>query len=132
MTRNDAQAKERRRKWRFPLQWEVRYRILRPKRPVEIGTGLTSNVSSRGIGFTSDQALPVGAMITLAMSWPATLADTCPLQLVATGRTVRSEGKLVACTIESFEFRTRALGCDPFMRPAGARAAVSRGDPVPA
>jgi hypothetical protein len=106
--RNAFNTNERRLKRRFPIQREVRYTILKSGQPVATGTGLTSDVSSSGMRFTTDRPLPVGAAVEIVMSWPATLEDGCPLQLVARGRSIRSKGTWVACRIERFEFRTMA------------------------
>ena len=86
------QENEKRCKRRFPIERELCYRILKNGRPAESGTGLTLDVSSGGIRFTCEQALPVDAKVEITMSWPATLENSCPLQLVGMGRMVRSEG----------------------------------------
>jgi len=118
---------ERRRKRRFPIQREIRYRILEPRCAIQAGTGRTSDVSSKGMRFTADRPLPVGATIVISMSWPAALESACSLQLVATGRTMRCEGTSVACAVKSFEFRTRAAIRDSIPLPNGEFAAASRG-----
>jgi hypothetical protein len=98
---------ERRLKRRFPIQREVRYRILESSRP-ESGAGVAINASSGGIAFTCDRQLPVNASIEISLSWPVALQNSCPLRLVAKGRVVRSDGTSAACTIEKSEFRTQA------------------------
>jgi hypothetical protein len=108
MTNNEPG--ERRSKWRFPIQLEVRYTILRRGKAWAAGTGRTSDMSSRGIGFTADRPLRVGAVVEIVMIWPATPENGCQLLLVAIGRSVRSQGKWAACTIGRFEFRTVAPG----------------------
>jgi hypothetical protein len=98
---------DRRRKQRFPLNREVRYRLL--QQPLEEhGVGTAINASSGGIAFRCDRPLPLNALIEFSVSWPVSLQDSCPLRLVAKGRVVRSDGRSAACTIDKFEFRTQS------------------------
>jgi len=94
---------------RFPVQQEVRYRIVQARNPTKGGTGKSLDVSSGGILFTTTEKLPTGRMVEIAMNWPARLHGTCPLQFVATGRVVRSDGSTAAVRIQRYEFRTRAV-----------------------
>jgi c-di-GMP-binding flagellar brake protein YcgR len=93
---------------RFPVQQEVRYRVLQARTVTKTGTGKSLDVSSGGILFTTTEHLPTGRMVEIAMSWPARLHGTCPLQFVATGRVVRSDGGTAAVRIQRYEFRTRS------------------------
>ena len=95
---------------RFPLQQEVRYRLVQAKTMAAKGVGLTVDISSGGIQFTTNERLPVGRMVEVAMSWPARLNGTCPLQFVARGRVLRSDGATAVVRIQRYEFRTRAAG----------------------
>ncbi len=108
MTRNGSAMRERRSKRRFPIKLEVRYAILGRGASEPAGTGETSDVSSKGIGFTADRPLRVDASVEIAIRWPVSLENGCPLLLVATGRSVRSKGNWVACRIHKIEFRTTA------------------------
>lgn len=92
---------------RFPLQQEIRYRLIHSRR-VCAGVGETLDISSKGILFTTTERLPTGAMIEIAMHWPARLNGNCLLQFVATGRVVRSNANSAALRIQRYEFRTRA------------------------
>jgi hypothetical protein len=65
-------------------------------------------MSSGGILFTTSERLQPGRMVEVSVNWPARLDGTCPLQLVATGRIVRSDDETAAVRIERYEFRTRA------------------------
>jgi hypothetical protein len=100
---------ERRRTSRFPVQEEVTYRVLHPnsRDAVVNGVGRTLNFGSSGILFTTEEKLPVGRMVELAVDWPARLDGTCRLKFVATGRVVRSEATKAAVRIERYQFRTR-------------------------
>ncbi len=107
MTHFNEHRSDRRRKQRFPLQRELRYRLVQQPDPNSAGTGTALNASSAGIAFTADRPLPLHARIEISMSWPVALQDACPLRLLAKGRVVRCEGGNVACTIDKFEFRTQ-------------------------
>jgi hypothetical protein len=99
---------ERRTKKRFPMQREMRYRLIEHDRATVGGTGQTVDISSGGVSFTTDHFLPADATIEVSLSWPVTLDNQCPLRLVVRGKVVRNEGPSVACTIDKFEFRTQA------------------------
>ena len=100
-------ASDRRGSNRFPLREEVRYRTLRAKSRNLQGTGKTIDMSSGGVLFTTERELPPGRLIELSVNWPARLDGVCPLQFVAMGRVVRSDGARAAIRIERYEFKTR-------------------------
>jgi hypothetical protein len=95
---------------RLPIEREVRYKVLGGKKAVR-GTGLgkTLNMSSGGILFTTESGLPEGALVEIAISWPALLNDATRLKLVAKGVLVRSDEKHAAISIQSYEFKTHGL-----------------------
>jgi PilZ domain len=99
---------DRRYKSRFPIQREMRYKVLQDNQVVEIGTGRTVNVGSGGAAFRLDHELVPGCLIELSISWPVLLDNTCAVRLVTYGQLVRSRGGLCACTFEKYEFRTQA------------------------
>jgi hypothetical protein len=95
---------------RFPLQEELRYRVLHTKKTVSVngsGSGRTLDIGSRGILFTTEGKLPLGRLVELSVNWPARLGGTCPLKFVAVGRVVRAEPTRAAVRIERYEFKTR-------------------------
>jgi hypothetical protein len=99
---------------RYPVREEVKYRVIQARDSTTVGTGTTLNIGSGGILFTTEEKLPMGRMVELAVNWPARLGGTCPLKFVATGRVVRSEENRAAVRIERYEFRTR--GANGLMR----------------
>lgn len=107
-SRERSQPMERRMTCRFPVHQQVRYRELRARSVSSSGTGKTLDVSSGGILFTTTGRLQPGQSIEVSMDWPARLHGNCPLQFVATGRVLRSDGKTAAVRIQRYEFRTRA------------------------
>ena len=104
-TANDKN--ERRASDRFPIERDVRYKILNRKAEDESGSGKTVNMSSNGVLFTTDGFLIPGRRVELAISWPAQLNSRVALKLVARGRVVRSEDGQAAVEIQQYEFRTQ-------------------------
>lgn len=94
---------------RFPVREDVRYRVVQSRTAKISGCGTTLNIGSGGILFTTQEKLPIGRMVELSVNWPARLDGVCPLQFVATGRVVRSEGQRAAVRIERYEFKTRSV-----------------------
>ena len=101
-----ASESERRRTSRFPLQEELRYRVIH--KSGSSGIGRTLNIGSGGILFTTEEKLPVGRQVELSVNWPARLDGVCPLKFVAMGRVIRADAGTAAIRIERYEFRTRA------------------------
>lgn len=109
---------ERRAADRFPIEREVRYRILNKRGHSEEGTGKTINISSNGVLFTTDKLLAPGHRIELSISWPAQLDNKCQLKLVARGRVARLEQGRAAIEIQQYEFRTLgSKGFSPQIEP---------------
>jgi len=102
-----SQASDRRGSNRFPFREEVRYRILSAKAAGGECYGRTIDMSSGGVLFTTEAALPHGRLIEIAVNWPARLGGVCPLQFVAVGRVVRSDSASAAVHIRKYQFKTR-------------------------
>jgi len=102
----ETHAKDRRAADRFPIEREVRYKVIGKKSADEAGTGRTINMSSNGVLFTSDHMLLPGRRLELSVSWPAQLNNQTPLKLVARGRVTRFEAGQAAIEIQQYEFRT--------------------------
>ncbi len=100
------QQTDRRHSDRFPIERDVRYKLLNKRTGEESGDGKTVNISSTGILFTSQHVLLPGRRLEIAVSWPAQLNNKCALKLVARGRVVRFEEGLAAIEILQYEFRT--------------------------
>jgi hypothetical protein len=118
---------ERRGTNRFPMQQDVRYRVIQARNAKIMGSGTTLNMGSRGILFTTEERLALGRMVELSVNWPARLDGVCPLQFVATGRVVRSESDKAAVRIERYEFKTRSsqVYAAAVDQPSGERAMVN-------
>lgn len=92
---------------RFPIERDIRYRVLSKRGNHEEGMGKTVNISSTGVLFTTDQALTPGKRLEISISWPAQLDNKCHLKLVARGRVARLEEGRAAIEIQQYEFRTQ-------------------------
>ncbi len=106
MSTNDTVQSDRRHSDRFPIEREVRYRVMNKRGGDEAGDGKTLNISSSGVLFTTDHMLLPGRRLELSISWPAQLNNKCALKLVARGRVVRFEKGRAAIEIQQYEFRT--------------------------
>jgi hypothetical protein len=98
---------DRRETNRFPVREEARYRVLHAKGSPASGVGKTLDIGSRGILFTTEERLPMGRLVEVAVNWPVRLNGACPLQFVAVGKVVRSEATQAAVQIDRYEFKTR-------------------------
>src|SRR5256885_12040244 len=105
MSPGNSGQSDRRHSDRFPIEREVRYRVLSKRSGEESGDGKTINISSSGVLFTSDHILLPGRRMELSISWPAQLDNKCALKLVARGRVVRFEEGRAAIEIQQYEFR---------------------------
>jgi hypothetical protein len=92
---------------RFPIERDIRYRVITKRGVSEEGFGKTINISSNGVLFTTDRVLSPGKRVELSISWPAQLDQKCPLKLVARGRIARQEQGKAAAEIIQYEFRTQ-------------------------
>jgi hypothetical protein len=104
---------ERRKKTRFTMNRELRYKVQEDDTIVESGMGTTLDVCSGGVAFLIEHEVPAGSFIELSISWPALLQDSCPMRLIVFGRVLRSEGQKSACTVDKYEFRTQARKVRP-------------------
>jgi hypothetical protein len=108
-----ARYRERRKKVRFEMERELRFKLLENSNVVEVGAGQTLNLSSGGVAFTATRPLNIGAYVELSISWPVLLNGTCPIRLIVLGKILRSESAKMACKIERHEFRTQARNYQP-------------------
>ena len=103
---------DRRHSDRFPIERDVRYRVLNKRAAEQSGDGKTINMSSAGVLFTTQDMILPGRRLEVAISWPAQLNNKCALKLVARGRVVRFEDGRAAMEIQQYEFRTSAASSE--------------------
>lgn len=99
---------ERRKKQRFEIQREARYRITEDGLVVATGCAETANICSGGVAFRAEGRLNRGSFVELSISWPALLNDNCAMRLIVFGRILRIQGQEAVCTVERYEFRTQS------------------------
>jgi len=111
---------DRRSKFRFGIEREIRYKVAEDGVVIAAGVGTTVNMSSEGVAFVSEQPLAAGSFVELSISWPVLLDATCPMRLIVFGRVLRCNENTIVCTIDKYEFRTQARTFQP--------AVISRSD----
>ena len=122
---SDAIGGDRRQDRRYQLQLELKWKLIRRRRVLDTGTGQTVDVSSGGFLFDAGRHLPEGLNVELSIAWPVLLHNVAPIQLVATGKIVRANGRQVAIQTIQHEFRTTGL---PGRAPACGRQRSQAGD----
>jgi hypothetical protein len=68
------------------------------------GSGLTVNLSSAGVLFTTAHLLPRGQSVDLAISWPVRRDGGVPVELRIRGLVARSDEGWAAVAIDEHEF----------------------------
>ena len=107
---SDRIAGDRRQDRRYPIELELKYKLIRRKRVLETGVGRTLDLSSGGILFEADRPLPVGLNVELLITWPVLLHNIAPMRLLVGGRVVRSLHNRIALRTVQHEFRTQGSG----------------------
>jgi hypothetical protein len=79
---------------------------------LDTGTGHTVDLSSGGLQLDAGRHLPEGLNVEVSVNWPVLLHNVAPLQLIISGRIVRSHGRLIAVRSVQHEFRTMGMPAD--------------------
>ena len=101
-------GRDRRKKNRFPIHRELRYKLIENDVVLAQGTGETINIGSAGVSFAAGRVLKPGSFVELSISWPVLLDENTRMRLVVFGRLLRSSTHAAACTVDKYEFRTQA------------------------
>ena len=96
---------ERRHNQRYGIHIPVHFRISQKGAASRWGTGITSDISSSGVGFRCRRPPPLGTHVELIIDWLAKQDEVYPVDLQATGFIVRSTGSTAAVRIASRRFR---------------------------
>ena len=83
---------DRRSKFRFAIERDVRYKLAEDGVVAASGAGRTIDMGSGGVAFVTEQPLTHGACVELSISWPVLLDESCPMRLIVYGRVLRSTG----------------------------------------
>jgi hypothetical protein len=98
---------DRRRSRRLQLTLPLVYRILSNRGTLHAGTGLTCNLSRKGVLFEADRPLSVGSRLALSIEWPVLLNDTQPIELVLAGSVIRTDQSRAVLQIVHYQFVPR-------------------------
>jgi len=90
---------------RYAISAKLRYELRRDSILLNAGQGQTVNLSSSGVLFESEYALPPGMQIELWIAWPVRLNNTTALNLHVIGRTVRAHDNRTAVKFLRHVFR---------------------------
>jgi PilZ domain len=96
---------ERRANTRYDLRMPLRYRVSQKGDMPYVGSGLTQDLSTQGIGFRCRKSLPVGAHVELLVDWPTKYGDRYPIELQVTGFVLRSDNGRTAVRMTSHRLR---------------------------
>jgi len=99
---------ERRSARRFPIELDLLYRATGKRDRRFAGAGKTTNISSSGILFRTEQDLEPDLNIEASISWPVRLQHNVPLRLRVRGRVVRTEPGAAVLVIQQYAFHTAA------------------------
>ncbi|MBZ5623292.1 MAG: PilZ domain-containing protein [Acidobacteriia bacterium] len=102
----DSNADDRRRDRRYRIPLELRWRLLHRRKVQAEGVGRTIDLSSGGILFDANRHLPPGMNVEVSVSWPVRQNGVAAMQLVVSGRIVRSNESQVAIRETEHQFRT--------------------------
>jgi len=98
-------AAERRSSPRFALQERLCYSIVEGRQTIASGTGVTTDLSNSGVAFTTEHPLKPGTLVELLINWPKKAAGAPSIRVAISGRIVRADAGMAACTIAKYEFR---------------------------
>ncbi len=105
----DSIAGDRRNDRRYRIELDLRWKLIRRRKVRDVGTGRTLDLSSGGVLFDATRPLPVGMNVELSVSWPVLLHNVAAMQLVITGRIIRTNGSQIAIHMDQHEFRTMGI-----------------------
>jgi hypothetical protein len=100
------QDADRRIDHRYDISLDLRWQLVHRRRVILSGTGRTLDLSRGGIRFDAGQRLPVDLAIELAIAWPTLPQSLRKMQLLVSGRIVRTSGTQVAIRMSQHVFRT--------------------------
>ena len=102
----DVLPSDRRSRQRYPVELDLRYKVIRRRQVLNGGVGKTRDISMTGVFFSADQALPKGLDVELSVDWPLQLGGLCLLQVKIAGKVLRSGESKTAVQLRNYEFRT--------------------------
>jgi hypothetical protein len=73
---------------------------------LQIGYGVTADLSRDALRFSADEPVEVGADMVTHVDWPFLLQNICRLELILKGSVQAVTRRGVILKIQSYEFRT--------------------------
>lgn len=98
-------GQHRRSSTRYPLELNLRYRVLDGLRTASRGSGTSKDISRTGVRFATPREIPVGSRVELTADWPARFGGIYPLELFMQGTVRRYENGEVAVELANWNFR---------------------------
>ena len=105
MSSKNISAVERRRKVRYRIELNARYRTIGQTERIA-GIARTCDISSGGALLSSQHEIVAGTRVEISMEWPFLLDGSTPLQLSGKGTVVRCQGRNFAVELKTVQFRT--------------------------
>jgi hypothetical protein len=94
---------------RYPIVLDAKFELFSEGRVELLGYARTLNISTGGVLLSTNDSLPAGRSIKVAMNWPLLLQGVCQLRLIICGHIVRSDGTRIAVHSTHHEFRTAGV-----------------------
>ncbi len=112
-TESDAIAGDRRQDRRYEINLDVKWKLISaPPRSRHRHRGKPLICRAACILFDAGRHLPEGLNVELSITWPVLLHNVAPMQLLASGKIVRSTGRKVAIQTVQHEFRTVGISAE--------------------
>jgi hypothetical protein len=108
---------DRRHTSRFPVHEDVTYLVVSPGAVRKSGKGKTLNFGSGGLLLTTEERLPSGYSVEILVTWHSAIDGKFPLEFVASGLVVWSDGDRAAVKFDRYEFRVRSKAAAAIARP---------------
>ena len=90
---------------RYAMTLDLKYKLLSRRRVVQFGSGKMFNISTGGILFETNDALPSSRSTELMIDWPSMFDGAWPMKLVIQGHVVRNDGNRIAVSIQRHKFQ---------------------------
>ena len=97
---------DRRAYQRYTTDLPLEYTAVKNGTWIGAGTGTAIDMSSGGVAFRANEVLQPGVFVELSMEWPVA-GNGRPMELVISGRVVRSDAQSTAIRKEHYEFRVQ-------------------------
>lgn len=89
---------------RYPLQFEVEYRVFGKGHSIFAGTARTLNISSHGVLLTPTEGTSKGQLIELSIKWNSGASGSPKVDLEVLGRVIRIDSRGTAVQILRYGF----------------------------